>query len=330
MFDGMTTSIVLPMAATGLISLEPPLPAERNPALVYLASLSTAASRRTMRSALRAIVKLLGESDPIRFPWQSLRYQHVAAVQTLLIEPRPNGERLSPCTIKHRIAALRGVLHQAWLLELMGAEDYYRARDTKRIEGSRLPPGRRIGEEEIGRLFLACEAPGLRNSRDGAVLGLLCAGLRRFEIVDLNIDRFDETLGQITVIGKRNQERCVQLPPGTRSVLRRWMKYRGDEPGPLILPIDQHGRARMKRCCEKVIPGILQSLGKATGVTDFTAHDFRRTLITNLIDRGIDMARIQRIVGHKSVQTTVLYDRREEQQAHEVMNSYNVPVPPEG
>jgi integrase len=82
----------------------------------------------------------------------------------------------------------------------------------------------------------------------------------------------------------------------------------------------------MRKCCEKVIPGVIGTLGKSVGIASCTAHDFRRTLISNLIEGGTDMALIQRIVGHESVETTVSYDRREDQQADNVMDTYDVPA----
>ena len=53
------------------------LPADQQPALVYLASLGTERSRRTQRQALRAIAAhVMPGTDERSFPWHQLRYQH--------------------------------------------------------------------------------------------------------------------------------------------------------------------------------------------------------------------------------------------------------------
>src|SRR5687767_1851467 len=78
-----------------------PLPADRHPALVYLAQLSPG-SRRTMRTALNTIAELLGVAPVIHetsstrgrrvvetllyCDWASLRYPHTLALRTLLAE----------------------------------------------------------------------------------------------------------------------------------------------------------------------------------------------------------------------------------------------------
>jgi integrase len=47
-------------------------------------------------------------------------------------------------------------------------------------------------------------------------------------------------------------------------------------------------------------------------VAPATPHDMRRTLISNLLDRGVDLATAARVAGHASTDTTAGYDRRGE------------------
>jgi hypothetical protein len=83
-------------------------PADRYPALVYLARLATG-SRRTMRQSLDVVAGLLtdGEADHETFPWEQLRYQHTAAVRAVL------QEQYAPATANKILSALRGVLEEA-------------------------------------------------------------------------------------------------------------------------------------------------------------------------------------------------------------------------
>ncbi len=63
-------------------------PADENPALVYLASLGSPASRRTMRQALEVIARLVGGENATAFslPWADLRFQHTAGIRSRLAE----------------------------------------------------------------------------------------------------------------------------------------------------------------------------------------------------------------------------------------------------
>ena len=91
----------LPVPAAGL-------PADRDPAVVYLARLAPG-SRRTMRQALDTVANILssGHEDSQTLAWAALRYQHTQAVRTAL------AERYAPATANKMLAALRGVLREA-------------------------------------------------------------------------------------------------------------------------------------------------------------------------------------------------------------------------
>jgi site-specific recombinase XerD len=48
------------------------------------------------------------------------------------------------------------------------------------------------------------------------------------------------------------------------------------------------------------------------GVEPFSPHDMRRTTATHLLDHGIDLSIVQKMLGHRHLSTTSLYDRRGE------------------
>ena len=44
-----------------------------------------------------------------------------------------------------------------------------------------------------------------------------------------------------------------------------------------------------------------------------TPHDLRRTFATRLIDKNVDLVTVKNLMGHASITTTSLYDRRGEE-----------------
>ena len=58
-----------------------------------------------------------GRLEATELPWHRLGYQHTQALRAAL------ADRYSPATVNRHLAALRGVLKEAWRLGLMDAED---------------------------------------------------------------------------------------------------------------------------------------------------------------------------------------------------------------
>src|SRR5438105_10945478 len=103
-----------------------------------------------MRGALDLLAGLLGgEPDALALDWAALRYQHTAAVRAAL------AARYAPATANKMLAALRGVLREAWRLGYVSAEDYRRAADLAPVRGTTLPRGRALTVGELRALFAA-------------------------------------------------------------------------------------------------------------------------------------------------------------------------------
>ncbi len=123
----------------------------RHPVAVYLARLAPG-SRRSQRAALETMAGILttGRLGIDELPWHRLGYQHTQALRAAL------AERFSPATANRHLAALRGVLREAWRLGLMSAEDLQRSIDLPAVRGERLPRGRALSRGELRALFESC------------------------------------------------------------------------------------------------------------------------------------------------------------------------------
>jgi integrase len=301
-----------------------PLPADRHPALVYLAQLSPG-SRRTMRTALNTIAELLGVTPVVRetsssrgrrevetllyCDWASLRYQHTLALRTLL------AERYKPATANKMLAALRRVLLEARRLGLMTPDEYAQAADIATIKGSTLPPGRALSMGELSALMAVCSADSTAaGPRDAALIALLSrGGLRRSEVVALDLGDYLPESGAITVrSGKGRKDRTTYLDGGAAAALADWLSVRGTADGPLLCPVNKGGTITVRRLTDQAVLGALQKRAKQATVKGFSPHDLRRTFISDLLNAGADIVTVQRMAGHASPETTSRYDRRGE------------------
>lgn len=309
---------------------------QQNPALIYLASLTSPHSRRNMQRHLTQMAAgMLHDmwSRPLKvdfdderayrraqrlyqramtdMPWHALRFQHVAAVRSHL------SDELKPATVNAMLSALRGVMKTAWKLGQMSAEDYHRAAEVGNIRHRTQPAGRDLSVDEVIALLRACcagadDAIG-HDRRDAAIIALLVTvGLRRAELSALNYDDYDQESGELRIRaakGRRERVNYVQNTP--RFLLQRWLIWRGDHPGSLFERIKSNDEAIPgKGISAQAIYNMVKLRARQAGVRDFSPHDLRRTSIGEMLDRGIDLATVSEIVGHASPETTKRYDRR--------------------
>ena len=306
-----------------LLNQGPALPLDHNPAAIYLASLRPV-GRRGMQRALAAMVETMNGApgDPLAFPWHNLRFQHTQALRAKL------AERYRPATVNHMLSALRGVLSQAENLGLISADDYRRTTKIKGIRGETLPRGRALDGTEIKLLLKVCQKDtSLKGIRDVALVAVLYgAGLRRSEVVKLDLKDFDPKENSLKIrSGKGGKDRLTYLGQGAGAVVSVWVTARGDEAGPLFLPISKASNLMKRRLSDQAVLWVLEQRGKEAGLEHFSPHDMRRTFISDLLDAGADIATVQKLAGHASVTTTARYDRRGELTKHKAAELLNTP-----
>jgi site-specific recombinase XerD len=220
-------------------------------------------------------------------------------------------DRYSAASCAKALAALRGVLRECFRLGLMTAEDHARAVDLDAVRGSRVLRGRALSGAELRALFRSCSATTNQGCRDAALLAVAYGcGLRRSELVHLNIEHYDPLTGALVVAGKGNKERVVHVANGAGAALATWLARRGTEPGPVFLPVDKRGVIQHRRLIPDAVLVIVRRLAAKSGVARFSPHDLRRSMASDSLDAGVDVVVLQKILGHADVSTSAKYCRR--------------------
>jgi site-specific recombinase XerD len=237
----------------------------------------------------------------------------------------------APSTANRILTAVRSVLKECWELGYLSSEDQRRACAVPPIRGQRLPKGRMLSPDELGRLFRACaQDPSPAGRRDAAMLGILCgAGPRRSELVTLDLADYDPVSGALTVRqGKGNKDRRLFPAPGATQALREWLAVRGELASPLFVPISKRGRLLARRLTDKAVTWVLSVRATQAGVAAFSPHDLRRTFISTLLDAGADLATVADLAGHANIATTARYDRRGEAAQRKAAALLRIPFVP--
>jgi len=175
------------------------------------------------------------------------------------------------------------------------------------------------------------------------------SGLRRAEVVKLDLEDLDLTHSELHVIGKRNKERKAFLAQGAIRAIQKWIELRGTEPGPLFYSVNKGGnivryrRNRLlgdlkqselsskhivARLSDQTIYHLIDRRAMQAGlIKKTTPHDMRRTFVSDLLDVGVDLATVSRMAGHEDTNTTKRYDRRSSRVMQEAAEKLNVPYP---
>ena len=150
------------------------------------------------------------------------------------------------------------------------------------------------------------------DARENIIVTLmLCMGLRRIEVIRLNVADIGD--GWITVTGKGRlggKLRTVPFHPRFESALKRWMEYRskilGSETSDALI-IYRHGK-RISRYSAKgsAIDNIVRTVGNRVGF-GVSCHTLRRTFGRLLWMSGVKVETIARILGHTSTVQTLRY-----------------------
>lgn len=140
--------------------------------------------------------------------------------------------------------------------------------------------------------------------RDLAILDMLAStGMRVGEMVLLNRDDINFTERECVVFGKGDKERIVYFDARTKLHLQEYIESREDENPALFVTL----RSPHERIQIGGIESRLREIGKRLDIPKVHPHKFRRTLATMAIDKGMPIEQLQRLLGHKRIDTTLQY-----------------------
>lgn len=159
---------------------------------------------------------------------------------------------------------------------------------------------------KIKKAFSDMEVEQLREAANTAkekalIEFLLSTGCRVTEVSRLHVQDIDFSKKECVVYGKGNKERKVYLTDKCLFYLNLYLTTRNEESTSLFTNRNHYGMTKGN------IETLLRKIGKRAGVDKVHPHRFRRTFATNAINKGMPVQYVQKILGHKSLNTTMIY-----------------------
>jgi site-specific recombinase XerD len=146
--------------------------------------------------------------------------------------------------------------------------------------------------------------PELRWRRDIAILELLYAsGIRRAELVGIDVRDVDFDERTIRVIGKGDKQRTVFFNHATADALSAYLRVRPrSKDGALF--VSRQARRLSYQQVGRVFAAYVALSGLEGKVSP---HTMRHSVATHLHASGVDIMTIKEFLGHESIQTTQIY-----------------------
>ena len=242
--------------------------------------------------------------------WLAVQRSSLNCVNATLLEQYVALERASgraPASVNRRLAAVRG------LFRFLFDDGEIASDPTALISAGRraktLP--KPIPEEVMIRLIESVDGAESRDLRDRALLELLYGtGVRVSEAVGIQVQHLDFDEELILVTGKGSKQRLVPMGRALRNSLRAYLLPVGRSA--LAAPnsksslfLNQRGGALSRQGVDFVIHQ--RALVAALSTKGLSAHVFRHSCATHMLEHGADIRVVQELLGHVSIATTQLY-----------------------
>jgi site-specific recombinase XerD len=302
-------------------------------------------TQRAYREDVMSFVRFLG----IEWPYNSVAMltasiKDVQAFRNVMIE----GSR-APKTINRRIASLSSFYKYmaAAASELRlpitvpnPAHSQFIARESSDPRDET----RALSASRARQLMNMPTGDSVIEYRDRAILKLyLYSGIRLSTGCRLKVSDFhqDGDAATVRLHEKGDKRRTIGLHYAAAQVISEYLEAAGIRSGPLFRPrlnprnkrladraMDEATMYRVIQSYLESLPGALKEIAWPDGTTGFqciyTPHSLRATTATLLLDAGVDIRKVQDLLGHRHITTTQIYDKRRRSTAESA--SHEVPI----
>lgn len=253
-------------------------------------------------------------------------------IEKILQEWLVGNDKFSPIsrtTLTRRLSALRSFYN--WMLR-MGTTEKNPAESASAPQTHRSLP-KVMTTEEVGFILDQPDVTTFAGLRDRAMLEMLYGtGARVSDLVGLEINRVFWDDGYVLYYGKGGKERIVPLVGSAFQWLETWLKngrnsfvevwrkrHKGRAPD-LTVFLSQLGNPLTRDGITKLVMSYIDRVlpkGRAS------LHTFRHSFATHLIQSGVDLRAVQTLLGHVSIETTVIYTHFSRDMLREVVETYH-------
>ncbi len=211
---------------------------------------------------------------------------------------------ISNRTINRKISSLNSYYKFLLKIESIEANPLVKHKALKVSKKIQIP----FSETEVNSVLNTINTTTFEGIRDKLIVELFYStGIRRIELVQLQLQDVDLSQGHIKVLGKRNKERIIPLLPSVTDTVQAYLLERlklKTITDPSILFLTKKGIKIYEMLVYRIITGYFDSI--STKVKK-SPHIIRHSFATHLLNNGADLNAVKELLGHSSLAATQVY-----------------------
>lgn len=239
----------------------------------------------------------------IRLPVDQININHIRTHLSNISVNKDTGRPICQSTLNQRKSIIRS------FFAFCAEEGYTDVNPTLRIKRTKYEskPREAIADTDIEKIRNATIQSHEKRStslRDVAIIDLLLSsGIRVSELVNLNISDVDLVNREFVVFGKGNKYRTAYMDARSSVSIQLYLNSRDDDNEALFVAYSEpHDRLKQG--------GVRKSIkkhAKSIGIHNVYPHKYRHTMATRAINHGMPVTSVQKLLGHKNLNTTMKY-----------------------
>ncbi len=214
-------------------------------------------------------------------------------------------EGISNRSINRKIASLKAYYKFLLKIEVIDVHPLAKHKALKTAKKIEIPFSEPEMEKALFETPFENDFEGVRNKL--LIELLYTTGIRRSELIQLQISDVNKTAQTLKVLGKRNKERILPLLRDTIAVFDAYFMLRGE----LEIIRDSSyvflSKSGNKMYATLVYRIINQYFSKVSSKTKKSPHILRHTFATHLLNNGADLNSVKELLGHASLASTQVY-----------------------
>jgi integrase/recombinase XerD len=208
-------------------------------------------------------------------------------------------------SISKDLSHIRGLLDYAWR---SGRSDRNVLDGFQLQDASKRQVPRALSIEQARQLVEACPSHTALQRRNRLIILLLYGcGLRTAELCQLDVNDIDLERQEVVVRkGKGERSRRIPVPDAVWTPVLAYLAERKGRRGALLRTAEKRVRIAAPDVCDVV----REAAARAAMDVPVTPKTLRHSFATHLMDRGVDLAVIASLMGHRSPRETGVYLHR--------------------